>query len=289
MMTSVKEHDYLDQDPPLRGQNYVCLSFISPDDVIKRKHDFMFGQFLKFFAGEMHEFFANLELKYHEEADIIRNIKERYPYVFDVNTISEEYDFFVGKNGERLEKEYLEENNFQTTIRGIKVRGTFETIKEAEVRAQVLKRMDDRFHVYVAEVGCWCPWSPNPDDIQNQEYAETELNTLMKGYKENQMKKDEFYHKRKDELAALKRKTVQISDITKEAPPSDLSGDDPWMNKTTAAETPTGAPTAAETPTGAPTATETPTGAPTATETPTGAPTATETPTGAPTAAEPEP
>jgi hypothetical protein len=246
--TSVKEHDYLDQDPSLRGQNYVCLSFISPDDVIKRKHDFMFGQFLKFFAGEMQEFFTNLELKYHEEADIIRNIKERYPYVFDVNTITEEYDFFVGKNGERLEKEYLEENNFQTTIRGIKVRGTFETLKEAEVRAQVLKRMDDRFHVYVAEVGCWCPWSPNPDDIQKQEYAETELNTLMKGYKENQMKKDEFYHKRKEELAALKRKQVQISDVTKEEPPADLSvdGEDPWMQQKTV-ETPSEEPPSQDT------------------------------------------
>jgi hypothetical protein len=232
---AVKEQDYLDQDPPLRGQNYVCLSFISPEDVINRKQDFLFGKFMGFFVSEMNEFFANLALKYQEEADIIRNIKERYPYVFDVSTIADEYNFFVGKNGEQLEKEYLEKNNFQTTIRGIKVRGTFETLKEAEVRAQVLKRMDDRFHVYVAEVGCWCPWSPNPDDIQNQEYAETELNTLMKGYKENQTKKDEFYHKRKDELAALKRKQIQVSDITattQPETPSKLEDEDPWMART---------------------------------------------------------
>ena len=239
---AVKEQDYLDQDPSLRGQNYVCLSFISPEDVINRKQDFMFGKFLGFFVDEMKEFFANLELKYQEEADIIRNIKERYPYVFDLASIADEYNFFVGKNGEQLEKEYLEKNNFQTTIRGIKVRGTFETLKEAEVRAQVLKRLDDRFHVYVAEVGCWCPWSPNPDDIQNQEYAETELNTLMRGYKENQTKKDEFYHKRKEELAALKRKQIQVSDVTPVTPvtdeadgkqdnPSDLQEADPWMTR----------------------------------------------------------
>jgi hypothetical protein len=35
--------------------------------------------------------------------------------------------------------------------------------------------MDNKFNVYV-QGGCWCPWSPNPDDITDQEYAETNLN-----------------------------------------------------------------------------------------------------------------
>jgi hypothetical protein len=33
-VVSTKEIDYLDEDKPLRGQNYVCLSFISPEDVL---------------------------------------------------------------------------------------------------------------------------------------------------------------------------------------------------------------------------------------------------------------
>jgi hypothetical protein len=48
-------------------------------------------------------------------------------------------------------------------------------------------------------VGCWCPWSPNPEDLENQEYSETQLNTIMKKYKENQENRDVFYTERKDE------------------------------------------------------------------------------------------
>jgi hypothetical protein len=218
---SVQEHDYLDQDPPLRGQNYVCLSFLSPEDVIKRKDVFMFEKFLNFFSTEMKEFFSNLSLKYKEEIDIIRNIQERYPYVFDTETIGDEYNYFVNKNGADLDSEYLEKNNFQTTLRGIKVRGTFETMREAEVRAQVLKKLDNKFHVYVAEVGCWCPWSPNPDEITSQEFAETQLNTLMKGYKDNLEKRDVFYQERKNELASLKPERNVIEE----------EASDPWMQK----------------------------------------------------------
>ena len=29
------ETDYLDIDPPINGQNYVCLSFVSPEDIIE--------------------------------------------------------------------------------------------------------------------------------------------------------------------------------------------------------------------------------------------------------------
>jgi len=76
-------------------------------------------------------------------------------------------------------------------------------MKEAELRAKVLKKMDDKFHVYVAQVGCWCPWNPNPDDIDVQEYAEDHLNTLVKNYKDNQDKKDEFFQMRKRELQAF--------------------------------------------------------------------------------------
>jgi hypothetical protein len=225
----------------------VCLSFISPEEVIKRKDSFMFERFLKFFSGELKEFFENLSLKYKDEIDVIRGIQERYPYLFKGDAITDEYNYYVSKNSQELESEYHELNNFQTTIRGIKVRGTFETLREAEVRAQVLKKLDDRFHVYVAEVGCWCPWSPNPDDITNQEYGETQLNTLMKGYKDNQEKKDTFYHERKRDLQKLRgNNKVTVEDAMSDAlnetnisdgpetVPVDINPQDavdPWMQR----------------------------------------------------------
>lgn len=216
-LVPVREVDYLDQDPPLRGQNYVCLSFVSPEDVIKKKDVYFFEEFLKGFSADMSEWFANMSAKFPGEADTLKGIKERYSYVFDQSKMSDEYHFFVNTNNARLDDDYHKLNDFQTSIRGLKVRGVFDTIREAEVRAQVLKKLDDKFNVYVAQVGCWCPWSPNPDDISDQEYAETHLNTMMKKYKENQDKRDIFYMERKREM--------QFSTTAKK-----LESEDPWMS-----------------------------------------------------------
>ena len=199
-LVSTSEEDFLDQDPAVRNQNYVCLSFLSPEAVIKRKEAYLFEKFLKSFAEDMSEFVGKLEERYPEDAELFFNIRERYSYVFDATQIENEYQHFLDTRGSELEKAYYVDNKFQTNIRGIKVRGTFDTQKEAEIRAQVLKRMDNKFHVYVAQVGCWCPWDPNPDDIESQEYTEVRLNTLMKKYKENQEKKDAFFQERKAEL-----------------------------------------------------------------------------------------
>lgn len=222
-LVSVKEADFLDEDPPLRAQNYVCLSFISPEDVIKEKSHYQFEKFIQNLSNDMNGFFKQLSEKYQDDVDGLKMIKERYNCVFNPESIKDEFDFFI-VNNPQIDKEYYEKNNYQTNIRGIKVRGVFDTLREAEIRSQVLKKIDGKFNVYVAQVGVWCPWSPNPDDIQNQEYAESHLNTLMKNYKENLDKKDEFYEERKHELQTLKVKEK-------------IEETDPWLaNKEAEAE-----------------------------------------------------
>ena len=39
--------DVLDEDKPISGQKFVCVSFISPEKIIKQKEVFIFEQFLK--------------------------------------------------------------------------------------------------------------------------------------------------------------------------------------------------------------------------------------------------
>lgn len=202
-LVSVKETDYLDQDPPIRGQKFVCMSFVSPEDVIQTKEVFFFNRFVNAFSSDMTEFFTNLGERFADNQDVqemITNVKTRYDYIFNAESLQHEYDHFKEQNNEKLESEYFEKNNFQTTIRGIKVRGCYESIKEAQMRAEQIKKFDKNFHVYVGEVGCWCPWSPYPNDIQDQEYTETQLNTLMKKYKEGQEIKDELFRLRKDDM-----------------------------------------------------------------------------------------
>jgi hypothetical protein len=76
----------------------------------------------------------------------------------------------------------------------------YDTVDDATARAHAIKKFDNNFHVYIAEVGCWCPWSPYPDAIKDGEYAETQLNTLMKKYQESQDAKGEVYEQRKREM-----------------------------------------------------------------------------------------
>lgn len=87
-------------------------------------------------------------------------------------------------------------------IRGIKVRGVYDTYEEATERAKSLRDTDKYFHVFVGEVGKWLPWDPEPDsnNVKDAEYAETELNTLMKSYMKNQKDAQKFEETRKSEM-----------------------------------------------------------------------------------------
>jgi hypothetical protein len=190
--------------------------------VIVKKEHYFFQKYIENFSSDVVELFNGLKERYPKDADNLRMLKERYGTVFDSSSVGDDYNFFVANHSEELQKAFDSKNDFQTSIRGIKVRGVFDTLREAQIRAEVLKKLDGKFHVYVAEVGCWCPWSPNPEDVQEQEFAETQLNTMMKHYKDNQVKKDIYYEERKRELQFMKVK-------------KELDEDDTWIaNKTKA-------------------------------------------------------
>jgi hypothetical protein len=199
-ITSVKEVDYLDEDKPIRGQNYVLLSFLSPEDVLVNKEAYMFSQFITKFSNDMSALLDGISEKYSDSKDFVSSIKENNAYIFNPKDMSEQYGFYKSINNEKLETEYHRDNNFVTSIRGIKVRGVFDTIEEAKNRSEFIKKIDNKFNIYIAQMGCWCPWSPNPDCLENQEYAETQLNTLMKEYKKNMTDKDVIFENRKTSL-----------------------------------------------------------------------------------------
>ena len=220
-LASVQECDYLDQDPELRGQKFCCMSFISPEDVIKKKEVHFFNTFIRAFGADLSTMFDQIVEKIPEEKDTIEALKTRYDYLFDENALGEEYRLYLEVKGSELEADYLKANNFQTTLRGIKVRGSYDTLPEAQARAKLLQKNDPNFHVYVGQVGSWCPWAPNPEEIEDSEYAETQLNTMMKQYKENREKKDEHYQFRKEEM--IKQVKMNAPDVQEEV--------DPWLKK----------------------------------------------------------
>ena len=199
-VTSVKEVDYLDEDKPIRGQNFVLLSFLSPEDVLVNKEAYMFSKFLTKFSSDMTVLLDGISAKYSDSKDFVDSVKENNAHIFNPKDMSEQYGFYKSVNNDELESSYHRDNNFTTSIRGIKVRGVFDTIEEAKNRSEFVKKIDNKFNIYIAQVGCWCPWSPNPDCLENQEYAETQLNTLMKEYKKNMNDKDVVFESRKASL-----------------------------------------------------------------------------------------
>ena len=241
---STKECDYLDEDKPIRNQNYCLLSFVSPEDILLNKETFYFNKFLDNFAKDMKTLFDGIQSKYPDSGDLIDTIKTNHGYIFNSTEMNEQYKFFKSCNSSEIESDFHRDNNFITSMRGIKVRGVFDTIEEAKNRSEFLKRSDNKFNIYIAQMGCWCPWSPDPNDLQNQEYAETQLNTLMKQYKQNMQNKDEIFENRKNDLIDKSKSNknnttgnIEVDDLATE-----LQEIDPWSaSKTIPEETPTDA------------------------------------------------
>ena len=189
----MSEPDFLEVDQPIPGQNYVCLSFVSPEKVLPRKEVFFNQRFTRYMLERY------IEQSTHD--DKIKSIFRDGVTPNDLDTIpfKEWYEDFIYKHEEKLTKEFSEANDFQTSVRTLKVRGSYESRKEAEFRAKQIQKRDPKFHVFVGQVGYWLPWDPNPDLIQEQEYIDDKLNTLMKKYMEQRQYQDDVFTKETDQ------------------------------------------------------------------------------------------
>lgn len=251
--------EFLENDTSILGQNYVCLSFISPEKLIKQKEMFCFHRYMTNQFKEFSEIIdVTLDKENNKEVEIYKklekNLKERARLKFEYNykQFSDNYGDFMYKHGEELNTIYDKETEYKTSMRGLKVRGVYESYKEAEVRAKSLQRRDRAFHVYVGTVGAWLPWDPEADKVQNEEYLEDELNTLIKEYKKNQVHKDMLYEQeRQDRKNDDIKKTIAKEELEKQEADNkksmatiedNLELDDPWLQRQNAIE-PTEAPT----------------------------------------------
>jgi hypothetical protein len=199
-LVSVNDCDYLEEDPELRGQKYCCLSFLSPEKILENKEVFRFNKFTDNFSKDINELFHNMKQKYPDDADAFQSIADKYRFLFNKKHLQDEYKYFIDEKSEEIDKEFSNTVDFQTNVRGIKVRGSYDSMREAQIRSEVLKRKDKNHNIFIAQVGCWCPWDPCADQIDDQHYGEDQLNTLMKKYRENQSHKDEVFDERKDKM-----------------------------------------------------------------------------------------
>lgn len=199
-----KNVDLLDEDKPIAEQKFACLSFISPEYEIKNKQLFMFESFVEEydFNKSMEKFvqFINfISYKYNIKSD---DIHEQFKKFVESEretlkkTVEDDYKTFTDNNEERLEKAYSKKNKFQTSVRGLKVRGVFPSQEEAELRCKMLREIDPNHDVYVGPVGLWMPFHPEAYKTGNVQYLESELNDLMHEKKKNDDKSKCEFDKR---------------------------------------------------------------------------------------------
>lgn len=186
--------DLLDEDKPIAEQKFVCLSFISPENEIQNKDRFFFSEFLKSydFTKSMEKFntFLNfVSFKYNiKTEELVDEYKSFLASEKETlhQTVEGDYRTFMDNRETELNEKYNEEHSFQTSVRGIKVRGVFPTQQEAELRCKMIREVDPNHDVYVGPVGLWVPFHPEAYKTGNVQYLEKELNELMHEKKKNE-------------------------------------------------------------------------------------------------------
>ena len=180
--------DLLEEDKPLAGQKFVCVSFVSPENIIKQKQIFYFEQFLKKWdlnksMEKFVQFINFVSFKYNISFDDLTNdfkefVKEEKDNL-SKTSMEDDYKTFLDNNEEELEKDFGIAHNFQTSTRGLKIRGSYPTMEEAELRCKMLREVDPNHDIMVGPVGMWMPWEPEAYKTGRVEYMEEELNQLM--------------------------------------------------------------------------------------------------------------
>ena len=228
--TTVVE-DFLDEDVEIPGQRYVLLSFLSPEKVLEKKDLFFFKKFLEAYEVDwklknLEKFMVDTVKHINDELDdrarelekndqpeqaaicrknrlSVDSVMDKYNQFVqknraDINKtkIAEAYDDFMFANKSKLESDFYALNDFQTSMRGLKIRGVYSNTKEAEIKSKKLQTKDKYHNIFIGEVGKWLPWDPQPHEVSEQEYAQDQLNTLMRKYKENEDNREKFFEER---------------------------------------------------------------------------------------------
>ena len=200
--------DYLEEDAEIPNQRYCILSFLSPEKVIKSRENFMNEKFVEFLEYDwkvkgMEHFVAFLSKKYSVKIDDLFKDLEEFTKVHNAEIkktdILEQYQVFLLKNEKELDAEFNEKVSFRTNVRGVKLRRVFANLEEAQTFAKVLQRRCPNDNLYVGKVGMRLPWDPSDHMMPEVEYAEKELNELMRKYKENEVNKEIFFEEEKAE------------------------------------------------------------------------------------------
>ena len=207
--------DLCDEDQPVAGQKFACLSFVSPEKILKQREQFIFDQFVKEWdftksISKTVEFLNFMTFKYKlntetvmaDFQEFVKEEKEKLQY----STTEDDFKTFMDQNEDKLHQEFQKQHGFQTSVRGLKVRGVFPTQEEAELRCKKLREVDPNHDIYVGPVGMWIPWDPDAYKTGRVEFMEEELNQLHHEKMKNEARAKEEFDRR---VLETKRKAIE--------------------------------------------------------------------------------
>ena len=123
--TNPKYVDLLEEDKPIAGQKFVCVSFCSPEKILKDKQIFYFEEFLKKWElrKSMEKFvqFLNfVSFKYNISFDDVSNdfkdfVKEEKESI-NKSSMDDDFKTFVDNSDEELQKKFDIAHNLTTGI-----------------------------------------------------------------------------------------------------------------------------------------------------------------------------
>ena len=197
--------DLLDEDLPVAGQKFVCLSFVSPEKILKQKEMFFFSKFMQQYdlSKSLEKFtqFLNF-VSYKYKLDFEKLTKDLQEFTEEEKdnlyktSLEDEYKNYVDNHEDSLDSDFNESQQFQTSTRGLKIRGAYPSQQEAELRCKMLRELDPNHDVFVGPVGMWVPWDPEAYKTGKVEYLEEELNQLMSEKVKNEKHAKEEFQKR---------------------------------------------------------------------------------------------
>lgn len=208
--------DLCEEDAPIAGQKFACISFVSPEKILKQREMFLFERFVQNWdmtksMEKMTGFLNFVSYKYNLDVETIMKdfqdfITEEEPQIKKESAILDDYKNFLDKHEEKLTQEFNKNNQFQTSVRGLKLRGSFPTQEEAEIHCKKLREKDPHFDIYVGPVGVWIPVDIDCYKTQRVEHLEPELNRLFEEKIKNETyAKNEFEERVKN----AKRKAIE--------------------------------------------------------------------------------
>jgi hypothetical protein len=207
--------DLCDEDQPVAGQKFACMSFISPEKILKKREVFLFDQFVKQWdftksLTKFNDFLHFISYKYNLSIeDVLNDLNDFSKEEGDKlkeNSVEDDYKNFLDKQEDKLNEQFNRDNSFQTSVRGLKIRGVFPTQEEAEIKCKKLREYDPNHDIYVGPIGMWIPWDPDAYKTGRVEFMEDELNQLHQEKMKNEEKAKQEFERR---IKETKKKAIE--------------------------------------------------------------------------------